>query len=175
MTKKFKDFMESDLIFEENQEDFDSISGNYDHFFTEVGQLMDSLDSEKIGDDTNNAADVVLDAMIDFILTLGEEEFDDKTDKHFMDIVKILGLDDEMDIEEGLNVKHRKTNSGRKKSQASRNKGANKLKYLKRLKARRKIYKKNASLRQKTKRKAKKYRKTAKAKQVVRKYKSLHH
>lgn len=171
MTKNFKEFMESDVIFEE--EDFDSIEGNYDHFFTEVGQLIDSLDPENISDETNNAADMLLDDMIDLLLTLNDYDFDAQTEKHFMNIVNILGLDKE--VAEGLQVQARKTNGGRKRSQMSKIHGADKLKYLKRLKARRKQYKHDASLRHKVKRQSIRYKKTAGAKQVARKYKQFHH
>jgi len=167
MTDKFKEYMKSEILLEE---DFDTVSSGYDNFFTEVGELLDSLDSEDVSDDTHDLIDELVDKIFDVIISLGDEDFDEDTEEQFMDIVHMLNLDDEID--EGLSVKSRKIKSGRKRSQKSRLKGSDKLKYLKNLKKKRKDYKKNASLRKKTKKKSKRYRKTAQAKNVARKYKS---
>ena len=158
-----------DMLVEEDN--FEDISDSYDSFFATAGKLLDSLDTEKVSDDTHDLVDSLIDSIIDVILSLSDENFDKKTNDIFMEIVDMLGLDDE--ISEGLAVKARKVASGRKRSQSSRKTGADKMKYLKRLRERRKTYKKSASLRRKTKRKSKKYKKTAGAKIVKRKYKAL--
>jgi len=170
MTDKFKDYMKSDdILFEE--EDFDSISSGYDNFFTEVGDLLDSLDSEDVSDDTHDLIDELVDKIFDVIISLGDEDFDEDTEEQFMDLVHMLDLDDEIDESERLTVKSRKVKSGRRRSQKSRLKGSDKLKYLKNLKKKRKEYKKKASIRNKVKKKSKRYRKTSQARNVKNRYK----
>ena len=163
--------MESSII--EKLESFSDVSDEDPKFFSEVGQLIDSLDSEDVSDDTTKVIDELIQKIIDVLLTLGDEEFDDDTNKQFMDVVKIMGLDESDEMDEGLQVKSRKTKAGRKKSEKSKLRGSDKIKYLKNLKKNRKKYKKSALVRQQTKKKSKKYRKTAGAKKVQKKYKTL--
>jgi len=148
--------------------DVEEIEERYSNFFEVVGILFDSLEFDVISDDTHEMLDDLIDKVIDIILSLGDEEFDKDTNRAFMKVVTMLDLDQE--ISEGLTVKSRKVNSGRKRSSASKITGAEKLKYLKRLKKNRKKYKKSASLRRQTKRQQKKYKKTAGAKRAKQKY-----
>jgi len=162
---KLKDFLLQEA-------DVDELNEKYKNFFAVIGSFFDSMDNENISDDTHDLLDDMVDAIIDTLISCGDEDFDEKTEKKFLVIVDMLGLD--KDLAEGLQVKSRKVASGRKKSQSSRMTGSDKLKYLKNLKKSRKGYKKNASLRRKAKKRGKRYKKTAGAKQVKRKYKSLH-
>lgn len=168
MKKQFMDFM--------NEEDHEDIIDD-NKFFTQFGELLDSFDTESVSDDTHTLIDELIDKIIDVMISLGDEDFDDDTSDEFMDVIKALGIEDDVDmdedVEEGLQVKSRKTNSGRKRSETSRLRGADKIKYLKKLKSKRKDFKKNVSLRNKAKKKGKKYRKSGKGKQVARKYKTL--
>lgn len=73
--------------------------------------------------------------------------------------------------EEVSKYKKRRVAHGRKRSASGRLKGAEKKKYVKRLKKRKKEYARNASMRKKAKVARKKYLRTSKAKQAKRKYK----
>ena len=173
MTEKFKKHMKN--IVSEKYEEFEFDYNIYDHFFTEVGQLFDSLDSENVSGDTHDLIDNLIDKIFDVIISLGDEEFDKDTEEQFLDIVHMMGLDEEIDENVNtLNVKSRKVKSGRRKSKSSRLKGTDKIKYLKKLKDKRKEYKKNASLRKKVKKKSSKYRKTAKARNTKKRYDKAH-
>ena len=165
----FKDYLDE----AESHEDVDDMEKKYPTFFETCGKFFDSLDNEVMSDDTHKLLNALIDSIIDAILSCGDEEFDEKTEKQFLSIVKMLGLDTDEDVDEGLAVKSRKTNAGRKKSGASRMTGANKIKYLKSLKKSRKTYKKSPSLKRKAKKKGIKYKKSARGKQVKKKYKTL--
>jgi hypothetical protein len=65
----------------------------------------------------------------------------------------------------------RKVKHGRRRSQASKIKGADKRKYLKSLKDKKKKYKSSSSLKLKAKKAAKKYKRTSGAKRAKRMYK----
>jgi hypothetical protein len=178
MNDNFRKFM-INTVFEKKHEEFDFDYNIYDHFFTEVGQLFDSLDSENISDDIHDLIDDLIDKIFDVIISLGDEEFDKDTEDQFLDIVHMMGLDDEIDedIDEDINtlkVKNRKVKAGQKRSEKSKLKGSDRLKYLKKLKDKRKEYKKNVSLRKKVKKKSKKYRKTSKAKVTKKRYDTIH-
>jgi len=177
MMKDFKSFMLS-----EETGDFEGIDDTYDDFFTTTGLLIDSLDSNKITTNTIELVDDLIDKIIDVLLSLEDDDLTGKSEEYFLDIVDMLGLDDddeedEEEIDENVNtlrVKPRKVKAGRMASKSSKIRGKKKIQYLKKLRDRRKLYKKSASLKNKTKRKALKYKKTSKAKMAKRKYKNAH-
>jgi len=177
MMKDFKSFMLS-----EETGDFEGIDDTYDDFFTTTGLLIDSLDSNKITTNTIELVDDLIDKIIDVLLSLEDDDLTGKSEEYFLDIVDMLGLDDddeedEEEIDENVNtlrVKPRKVKAGRMASKSSKIRGKKKIQYLKKLRDRRKLYKKSASLKNKTKRKAAKYKKTSKAKMAKRKYKNAH-
>jgi len=177
MIKNFKNF-----ILSEETGDFEGIDDTYDDFFTTTGLLIDSLDSNKITTNTIELVDDLIDKIIDVLLSLEDDDLTGKSEEYFLDIVDMLGLDDEdeeddEEIDENVNtlrVKPRKVKAGRMASKSSKIRGKKKIQYLKKLRDRRKLYKKSASLKNKTKRKAAKYKKTSKAKMAKRKYKNAH-
>ena len=59
MTEKFKKHMKN--IVSEKYEEFEFDYNIYDHFFAEVGQLFDSLDSENVSPDTHDLIDNLID------------------------------------------------------------------------------------------------------------------
>jgi hypothetical protein len=178
--KSFKKFM-----LNEEEGDFSEIDEYYDDFFTVVGSLLDSLDSDKVTTDTIDLVDDLIDKIIDVILSLENDDLSGEAEEYFLDIVDMLGLDDEDDSDDNieddldenistLKIKPRKVKAGRMRSKASKIRGKKKIKYLKKLRDKRKLYKKSASLKNKTKRKMMRYKKTSKAKMAKRKYKNAH-
>lgn len=142
----------------------------YGNFFTNLGEFIDSLQGVDLPDDSHNIIDNIVSNGIDLLLSLEDVDFSIQTEQYFMNIVHMLGLN----LDESLTVQPRKVNFGRKRSQASRLTGSDKMKYLKRLKARRKMYHTNASLRTKVKKQSIKYKRTSHAKFIHKKYNQLH-
>jgi hypothetical protein len=80
---------------------------------------------------------------------------------------------DTVEIDEAAYKYKARKKRGKLRSQASKMTGSKKLEYIKKLKAKRKLYKRSATLKLKAKKKGKKYRRSARGKHTTRVYKSL--
>ena len=140
-----------------------------------MAEYIDTLDDDSLDDNTLNLIDKAFDALFDVIISLEEEDLDDKSEEAFLKLMKSFdSLDSvDFDLEEAYKYKAKKVAHGKRRSQSSRMTGSEKHKYIKNLKKNRKKYKRSASLRNKRKKKRKKYDRTAGAKQTKRIYKSL--
>ena len=138
-----------------------------------MAQFVNTLSDDYLDEDSYKQIEQAFDALFDIIVSLEDEDLDDKSDAAFMKLMKKFDELDTVDLDEAAYKYKARKKRGKLRSQASKMTGSQKLKYIKKLKAKRKLYKRSATLRLKAKKKGKKYRRSAHGKHTARVYKSL--
>ncbi len=144
-----------------------------EHILVSMAKFIETLDDDSLDEESYEKIDIAFDALFDVIVSLDEEDLDSESDEEFIELMKSFDALDTVDLEEGVYKYKARKSRGKVRSKQSRLTGSAKLKMIKAAKAKRKVYKRSASLRLKVKKKSKKYRKSSKGRQTKRIYKSL--
>ncbi len=144
-----------------------------EHILVSMAEFIVTLSDDILDDESYSKIDVAFDALFNVIMSLDEEDLDDDSDDEFIKLMKAFDDLDTVDVDESIYKYKARKARGKVRSKQSRLTGSEKLKMIKKAKAKRKLYKRSASLRLKAKKKGKKYRRSSKGKQTKRIYKSL--
>jgi len=138
-----------------------------------MAKFISDLDDDLLDDESYERIDIAFEAMFDVIVSLDEEDLDDESDEDFLELMDAFDELETVDVDEAYKYKAKKVGHGKRRSAKGRLTGSDKRKYIKKLKANRKVYRKSASVRIKAKKTKKKYNRSAAGKQTKRIYKSM--